>query len=248
MRGTVNEGPVTNALSKTAGILALFECGLLSSRKYPYLAVSPDGIALLDLHKINASSFVERSTAVASVEIKTSVGEASSARRRSLSHGDWSVCAFGDRMFLEVVEKEHIAQLLHAQVVLDVQYCVYVCASENCIVSRMLVKVSQHLLDLSVLQLLSFEPILEIARSGQGSYPDDFPEEKAELLNERRTFWNVLYKHVVEKGPLIPIKIFKHSSQTLYSKTKGGVDGLTQIRNILNTPSSSLPWEQKMVI
>jgi len=67
-------------------------------------------------------------------------------------------------------------------------------------------------------------------------------------LNERRTFWNVLYKHVVEKGPLIPIKILKHSSQTLYSKTKGGVDGLTQFRNILNTPSSSLPWEQKMVI
>ena len=68
------------------------------------------------------------------------------------------------------------------------------------------------------------------------------------LLRSKKPFWMVINNDVKQHGPLPPIKVFKHGIQSLYSKTKGGVDGSAQARAILRSPTSSLRWEQKLVI
>jgi hypothetical protein len=68
------------------------------------------------------------------------------------------------------------------------------------------------------------------------------------LLKSRLPFWKLVNSYVLEKGPFYPpLKLFLHGVQTLYSKTKGGVDGSTQDRSIIRSATSSLKWEQKVV-
>ncbi len=61
------------------------------------------------------------------------------------------------------------------------------------------------------------------------------------------SFWSSFRSKVLQEGPTQPLKLFKHGSQSIYSKTKGGVDGTAQARAILRCSTSSLSWEQKMV-
>ena len=55
-------------------------------------------------------------------------------------------------------------------------------------------------------------------------------------------------EHVLTHGPLPPVKLFKSGLQTFYSKTKCGVDGVTQFRAVLRSPTSSPDWEHKVAI
>ena len=66
-------------------------------------------------------------------------------------------------------------------------------------------------------------------------------------LKSKLPFWLIVNTYIKEKGPLSPLKLFKHDSQSLYSKTKGRVDGSAQARAILQSYTSSLKWEQKRV-
>ena len=54
-------------------------------------------------------------------------------------------------------------------------------------------------------------------------------------------------EHICQLRPLPPLKRYKHSSQSLYSKTKGGVDGATQERAMLRSSTSHFKWEQKLI-
>lgn len=59
--------------------------------------------------------------------------------------------------------------------------------------------------------------------------------------------WKTLHAHVRTNEPLPPVRIFRHGLQVLYSKTKFGVDGAAQFRAGLNSPTSRLDWESKVV-
>lgn len=54
--------------------------------------------------------------------------------------------------------------------------------------------------------------------------------------------------HIHNVGPFTPLKLFKQGSQSLYSKTKVGLDGATQLREILRILTGALKWEQKLVV
>ena len=48
-------------------------------------------------------------------------------------------------------------------------------------------------------------------------------------------------------GAINAIRIFRHSTQSFYAKTRGGVDGNSQTRSVLKCSSSAHRWEQKVV-
>jgi hypothetical protein len=54
--------------------------------------------------------------------------------------------------------------------------------------------------------------------------------------------------HVDLHGPFKPVKVFKHASQSLYSKTKGGVDGATDYLSDVSFPFKNLSFEVKFVL
>ena len=68
------------------------------------------------------------------------------------------------------------------------------------------------------------------------------------LLEDKPSFWRAISEDVKGRGPMPPIKVFKHGMQSLYSKTKGGVDGTAQARAIMRSSTSSLRWEQTLFI
>lgn len=53
--------------------------------------------------------------------------------------------------------------------------------------------------------------------------------------------------HVPSKSLLYPLKLFKNRAHYLYSKMKGGVDGSTQLREIIRAPTGDLKWENRIV-
>lgn len=48
------------------------------------------------------------------------------------------------------------------------------------------------------------------------------------MLRSHKHFWGSVNDYVTENDPMVPIKCFRHSLQTVYSKTKGVVHGSAQ--------------------
>lgn len=55
------------------------------------------------------------------------------------------------------------------------------------------------------------------------------------MIKERLPFWKHLNEAVINLAPFAPFKLFKHGAQSLYSKTRYGVDGGAQARAILRS-------------
>jgi hypothetical protein len=63
----------------------------------------------------------------------------------------------------------------------------------------------------------------------------------SKLIYSHLPFWKLVNSFVLENCAFYPpVKLFRHGVQTLYSKTKGGVDGSAQARAILRSSTSSL--------
>lgn len=69
-------------------------------------------------------------------------------------------------------------------------------------------------------------------------------KESRKIVEDNMSFWRVVNEHVKFHGPFTRIKLFKNGSQTLYSKTKGDVDGATQYRAILRSQTGVRKWEK----
>lgn len=68
-----------------------------------------------------------------------------------------------------------------------------------------------------------------------------------QIVMDHLPFWKIAKSQVHSHGPFPPLRLFKHGAQSLYSKTKGVVDGATQFGAILRAPTRALRWEQKLV-
>ena len=117
--GTDNKRSVIKALRKKDFILGIYEVGLIVSRFHKYIAVSPDGIALIE---------VDDCQHVATVEIKSRVKE--STREASVSaamkHGVIVRCDYNDSKFKDCVILSNCQQILHQAATCNVQYSLYV--------------------------------------------------------------------------------------------------------------------------
>ena len=68
------------------------------------------------------------------------------------------------------------------------------------------------------------------------------------IIQSHYQFWRIVSDYVERYGPLRPVKVFKHSCQTLYSITKGGVDGATDQVADVHYPQPNLSFETKFVL
>jgi hypothetical protein len=72
--------------------------------------------------------------------------------------------------------------------------------------------------------------------------------ELRKICQSRIAFWRLVDKHVSQTDAFYPpVKLFRHGFQSLYSRTKGGVDGSAQAKAILRSSTCSFKWEQKTV-
>lgn len=251
MRGTANESPAFSALSKMSFVTALFGCSMLSKKGEEWLACSPDELALILLEAIGfkrETNDAESST-LASVEIKTNIAESSLDRNMQNATVDVMKCKVGEPSFLSLILKEHAAQLLHQMVVLSVNYVVYVAATESGVLFTAVVYCPQDILD-TCHQALAGVAGTPVAWA---HLPDPHPPEFADSATRNTLrlglpFWHLVNAYVQERDPFPPVILFKHCSQSLYSKTKGGVDGSAQARAILRCSTSALKWEQKRLL
>lgn len=136
-RGSVNEAAVMDSLRATELVIGLFEVGLVSMKEVPYLACSPDGIAILRIESMQFENSTPegegcgKNYCLASVEIKTRVSARTLGQSMEFTSADPVSCEVGDTRFRQLVPTEHTSQLLHQATVLKLSYVLYVCASET---------------------------------------------------------------------------------------------------------------------
>lgn len=256
-RGTVTEDAVVEALKTMDGILTVFPCGMLATLGEDYMACSPDGIALIDVDYFpsgiiddewRAVKIEGKSWGVAAVEVKTSVADTTVGDLLSLATATTIYCKVGDSSFVKYVAKEHTGQVMQQMMVLNVNFCIYVRAAECGVVYKVIVYCPSHTLDVALDILRSMvRPLLQWVSATPFSLPPFVGDDHKQEILSRLPFWQVINKRVMTVGVLPPVKVFKHATQSIYSKTKGGVDGATQARAILRSPTSHLKWEQKIV-
>ena len=85
-------------------------------------------------------------------------------------------------------------------------------------------------------------------RDGVADVPlDKYEDDVEDLLLERVPFWKCVNKTIREERPFMPIRIFRHSTQSFYAKTREGVDGNSQTRSVLKSSSTAHKLELKVV-
>jgi hypothetical protein len=66
--------------------------------------------------------------------------------------------------------------------------------------------------------------------------------ELRKIALSRIPIWRLVDNHVHERDAFYPpVRLFRHGIQSIYSRTKGGVDGSAQASAILRSPTSSFP-------
>jgi len=120
--GTKNESVVLTAFSRNNYVEQVFKCGLLECLNLPWLAASPDGVAVLN---------VSAGQVLATVEVKTRVStdQIASAEQLAAKYVEDSgpiLCTVGDDVWKEVVDKDHSTQIMVQLSVLKLKYCIYI--------------------------------------------------------------------------------------------------------------------------
>ena len=248
MRGTMNENAVLNYLRRRSYTKSLFSVGILSLKDHPWLASSPDAILMLDLSKIEGP-FHDNQVIPCTVEIKTSVSSTNMQQLTSLATKDLVVMDYTNDDIKKYIPEEHLGQIIHQAITANVSACIYVAASESQAIYTIAVMFDEEI----ITEVASFvdhfaKAAISWAHDGDAHVPlDKYGDDVEDLLLERVPFWKCVNEYVRERGPFMPIRVFRHSAQSYYSKTRGGVDGNSQTRAALKSSSSSQKWEQKVV-
>jgi hypothetical protein len=222
---------------------------MITLKEASWIASSPDGVSLIDAAGLEFSGYSGDEEALASVEVKTSVAASSLSGAVSNAAADIIKCDLGDATFRQYVPEAHMAQVIQQMIVLSTLFAVYVSASETGIMFVLVIRGFQPRLDAWKQSLLSTDrPLVEWAHESATATVPGFADAGAkDLLESGVKFWRLINGNVLEHGPLPPVKVFKHGIQSLYSKTKGGVDGNAQARTIVRSTTISPKWEQKLV-
>lgn len=113
-------------------------------------------------------------------------------------------------------------------VVKSVNFGLYVRATESSICYIVFVQAPRFFLDERfTIMVETAKPIVECAHS-TGVIPTFYSQADKDMCKARFSFWKLVNDIVKKDGSFPQLKLFKHGSQILYSKTKGGVDGAKQ--------------------
>lgn len=72
------------------------------------------------------------------------------------------------------------------------------------------------------------EYLLEWLHKENFPIPLEADSDRKRVNSERLTCWKRFNYYVDRNGPFFTLKLFKHSTQSLFSPTKGDVDGVTK--------------------
>lgn len=123
--GAKNEDAVLMAFSQNPLVLKVFSCGLFECTGFPWLAASPDAIAVLR----NEDENLECGVAV--VEVKTRTTEQTIAEAEDIAakyNHKYITCVVLNEVWNEVIPKDHSNQILLQLLVTGLYYCCYICA------------------------------------------------------------------------------------------------------------------------
>ena len=235
--GTKNESAILYALLHNRFIEAIYECGLFESKCHPWLAASPDAIALI--HSSNGRR-------LAVVEIKTRVSHERIAKAEEIAekHNNKVImCTIDDDDWKEVIEKDHQAQLLVQMAVLEFQHCVYVVGQAGTrgvsgrIIYTVIARAPEGVVDqFTALLTNTFEPLLSpfFANSNISQVLQQLPKELSDdvkrIIETRWILFNNMRQYKLRHSDLgFPAtSVLKTKVQMIYNALKGGLDANTQ--------------------
>lgn len=139
MRGTVNKAPVLAFVGLLSFVHAVYDVGILALRHHPYLACSPDAVALVksdasmsDLLQAHKDVHFDGETFwIAPVEIKTKVAASPVEGTLPLISTDLVFCSIGDDKSCSIIPREHLMQVIQQATVLNSSFAMYIVASET---------------------------------------------------------------------------------------------------------------------
>jgi hypothetical protein len=155
---------------------------------------------------------------VASLEIKTSVAASSLSSAVSNAAADVITCDLGDATFREHMPEAHMAQVIQQMIVLSTSFALYESASETGVMFILVIRGSVHCLDVWKRSLLSSAaPLAEWAHTSATATAPEFADVGAKALLESGVkFRRLVNREALDRGPLPPVKNFKHGIQCLY--------------------------------
>lgn len=250
MRGTATESAALASIRKKDFVKGVLPCGMFGDNDQPWLACSPDGVALIDTQRTSFRSdgLTGESLHVCSVEIKTSVADSFLSHTIQNASVDLFCVEVGTPQFVNRIPQHHVGQIIQQLAVLHTQYGLYVTCSETALLSCTLIHCSESILlrARSILHTMGSR-LLPWAYEPEPSLPQFVTGRTKTILKSILPMWRATDQHVKDNNPFVPLKLLKHGTQSFYSKTKGGVDGSAQARAMLRSPSASFKWEQKIV-
>lgn len=126
------------------------------------------------------------------------------------------------------VPKEHVGQIMKQMTVMSFNFFLYVKDSECGILYKRF----------NIVAIRDFMPLhvnIEIHRnshvkwaSGDSELPGYTSKEQKDIFKYNLYFWKVVNNCVRDHGTITPIEVLKHTTKSLHSKTKGGLDGKTR--------------------
>ncbi len=105
--------------SRSNYIPDVFECGLFESLIHPWLAASPDAIAVLKMSSGNYVATVEVKSRVSLERISIAEHIAEKYQHKQI------FCTIGYDVWVEVDDKDHSIQIMVQLGILKINYCVY---------------------------------------------------------------------------------------------------------------------------
>jgi hypothetical protein len=255
--GTKNEDAILRALRCHQQVSDLWSCGLFESKEYPWLAASPDAIAIV---KAPGGR-----TVVATVEVKTRVSPQRIAQAEEIARQYTDkpiVCVVGENNMSDVMDKDHATQVLIQMITLKVQWALYVVGQPGTAsnTGRIIYIVFVYAPTEPLQQFMdeataAFEPVLSrfytntTVDAVMESLPDTILEKQRNLIRSRWPFFTLCRNFVVPDMyfGFPSTSVIKTAVQTLYNSLKGGLDANTQQYASI-VPPIKTGFEQKYII
>jgi len=257
--GTKNEDAVLMAFSKLPHVLHIWSVGLLENKHYPWLAASPDAIAILQ--------HPDGRTPVCVVEVKTrttettiQVAEVLAEKYKTDDGVIWAEVE--DDAWKELVPKDHSDQVILQMIVSGCISCCYLCSrpgterQKGRILYQVVAKISQELMTDKLRKLYTttkgiLEPffISDNVDALCRQLPPNLSNSDLEVIKTRWPFFQKFRNTTlpIRDCGMVPINLFKSSYQSLYNSLKGGLDANTQ-QYVSIQPNVSVTFEQKYLL
>jgi hypothetical protein len=103
-------------------------------------------------------------------------------------------------------------QVLHQMMVLHANFSVYLCVAETGILFTLLVFVPDSTLQLVLNSLRTASQLTAQWAHISNEVPYFASSDTKKKLLSKLHFWRIVNDHILEHGPLLPVKVFRHGT------------------------------------